>query len=451
MSLKRTSIRFRLILWNSAVLMIILSIVSLGIYFLMKNRLEIMEKSRLDTGYGTVEAVIRNARGDIMDLYHLGQKLLFRVTREGHLAYQTQAWHETEWTKRLEARPFGTYGTLQTAEGSHYWIRKGTIPEYNFNLIYAHDATDAAKSIHSLILILIAGLPGAVILAVVGGYFLAGRALSPVKAITQKAKEITAERLSERLPIPNPKDEIGNLASVFNETLSRLDGSFERLRRFTADASHELRTPLTSIRSVGEVALQRPMDEGSYREAIGSMLEETQRLTRLVDNLLILARGETGKAKLDPRPTNLSTLVGTVVDELRILAEDKQQTLSTLFSSPLAVNVDGATLRLAVSNVLHNAIIYTQKGGHIEVITARTEDRKATIDIIDDGPGIPEAERDKVFERFHRVDKARPRVEGGAGLGLAIARWAVEANDGVIFFLDKERPGTLCRITLPVC
>jgi len=295
MSLKRTSIRFRLILWNSAVLMIILSIVSLGIYFLMKNRLEIMEKSRLDTGYGTVEAVIRNARGDIMDLYHLGQKLLFRVTREGHLAYQTQAWHETEWTKRLEARPFGTYGTLQTAEGSHYWIRKGTIPEYNFNLIYAHDATDAAKSIHSLILILIAGLPGAVILAVVGGYFLAGRALSPVKAITQKAKEITAERLSERLPIPNPKDEIGNLASVFNETLSRLDGSFERLRRFTADASHELRTPLTSIRSVGEVALQRPMDEGSYREAIGSMLEETQRLTRLVDNLLILARGERAK------------------------------------------------------------------------------------------------------------------------------------------------------------
>ena len=449
MSLKRLSIRFRLILWNAAVLMIILSIISLGIYFLMKNRLQSMEKSRLDAGYGTVETVIRNSGGDIMDLYHLGQKLLFRVTRQGHLAYQTQAWHETEWTKRLEERNFGTYGALLTEEGIHYWIKKGSIPELNIHLIYAHDATDTTKSIHSLILILIVGLPGAVILAVVGGYFLAGRALSPVKAITQKAKEITAERLSERLPVLNRNDEIGNLASVFNETLSRLNGSFERLRRFTADASHELRTPLTSIRSVGEVALQKSMDEGSYREAIGSMLEETQRLTHLVDNLLILARGEAGKAKLDPRPTNLSALVSAVVEELRILAEDKQQTLSTRFSSPVTVKVDGATLRLAVSNVLHNAIIYTPKGGHIEVITSKTEDGKAMIDIIDDGPGIPEPERDKVFERFHRADKGRSRAEGGAGLGLAIARWAVEANDGVISLLDREGPGTLCRITLP--
>ncbi len=449
MSLKRTSIRLQLILWNAAVLIIILSIISLGIYFLMKNRLETIEKSRLNTGYGTVEAVIRNSRGDIMDLYHLGQKLLFRVTREGHLVYQTQAWHETEWAKHLEERSFGTYAKLQTGGGSRYWIKKGTIPEYNMNLIYAHDATDTAKNIQSLILILIAGLPGAIILAVTGGYFLAGRALSPVKAITQKAKEITAERLSERLPVPNPSDEIGNLASVFNETLSRLDSSFERLRRFTADASHELRTPLTSIRSVGEVALQESKDKGSYREAIGSMLEETQRLTRLVDNLLILARGDAGKAKLDPRPTNLSTLVSEVVEELRVLAEDKQQTLSTRFASHLTVNVDSTTIRLAVSNVLHNAIIYTQGGGHIEVITAKTEDGKATIDILDDGPGIPEAERDRIFERFHRLDKARTRAEGGAGLGLAIALWAVKVNDGVISFLEKKTPGTLCRITLP--
>ena len=150
----------------------------------------------------------------------------------------------------------------------------------------------------SLAAILMAGIPVAFFLSLIGGFFLAERALSPVKAITRKAKQITAESLSERLPVQNPHDEIGHLTAVFNETLARLENSFEQLRRFTADASHELRTPLTSIRSVGEVALQKPMDKKSSQEAIGSMLEETERLTRLVDNLLILARGDAKKAKI---------------------------------------------------------------------------------------------------------------------------------------------------------
>jgi len=296
---------------------------------------------------------------------------------------------------------------------------------------------------------LLAGFPCALVLAVAGGYLLAARALSPVAAVTRKAREITAERLGERLPVRNPNDEIGRLAMVFNQTLARLESSFEQLRRFTADASHELRTPLTSIRSVGEVALRGPMEREACREAIGSMLEETDRLTRLLENLLTLARGESGRAQLSRRPAELTSLVGEVVEELRILAEEKDQTLLLDAPAPISVVVDVASLRQAVTNVLHNAIRYTPAGGHLEVGVA-LRGGQAAIEIIDDGPGIPAADRSKVFERFYRVDEARSRADGGAGLGLSIARWAVEANAGHIEFCDREDPGSCCRITLPL-
>lgn len=449
MILGNLSIRLRLTLWHTVVLMAILSVVSFGTYFFMRNRLESMAWSKLDSGYATVEAVIKNSGGDLIDVYHLGQSSIFQLARDGRVVYQTLAWQDRLGKGTLKSESFDVYGLLHLTEGSIYWLKKGIEPEYGYEVIFAQDATSTTESIKSLAVILIVGIPCALILAILGGYFLAGRALSPVKAVTRKAREITAERLSERLPVLNPRDEIGRLASVFNDTLARLDSSFQHLRRFTSDASHELRTPLTSIRSVGEVALQGSMDRKSCQETIGSMLEETERLTQLVDSLLTLARGDAGKAELTPRSLDLSVLVGEVVDELRILAEEKNQALSMSFQPSVMVTADKATIRQAVSNVLHNAIMYTQKGGHIEVQTAKTEDKKAIIDIIDDGPGIPEPERTKVFERFYRVNRGRSRSEGGAGLGLAIARWAVEANGGVIAFREKESAGILCRITLP--
>lgn len=449
MIFRNLSIRLRLILWNAFVVLLILSVIFLGIYFFMQNRLDTMVQSKVDIGYKTIEDVIRNSGGDICDLYHLGQGIMFLITKEGKPVYQTEAWTIAPWTAKISAEQMDPYKTWQEEENRFFRLKKGSVPEYNFEIIYAFDASDTTESIKSLVLILIAGIPVALLLAILGGYFLAGRALSPVKAITRKAQDITAESLSERLPVKNPRDEIGHLAGVFNDTLSRLEGSFEQLRRFTADASHELRTPLTSIRSVGEVALKKSMDENSCQEAIGSMLEETDRLTHLVDNLLILARGDAGKTKLAPCPVNLSALVGEVVDELRVLAEEKNQKLSTSIEQEIEAKVDKETIRHAVSNILHNAILYTQDGGEVEVQTAKTENGEAVIDIIDNGPGIPESERTKVFERFYRVDKARSRAEGGAGLGLAIARWAVEVNRGAIAFRDNNGPGTCCRIILP--
>jgi heavy metal sensor kinase len=450
MKLLRTlNIRLRLTLWYTVVLAAILCASSITTYYIMRNRLESLALSKLDSSYATIEAILKNSGGDLFDIYNLGQNNLFQLAHEGKIVYQTTAWQDEPWTGMLDYDSFGTYGIWVSVDRPVYWLKKGIETEYGYEIIIAQDTTSTTQSIKSLALVLIVGIPCALILAVLGGYFLAGRVLLPIKAITRKAREISADRLSERLPVSNPDDEIGDLASVFNETLSRLEGSFLRLRQFTSDASHELRTPLTSIRSVGEVALQSTGETKACQEAIGSMLEETERLTHLVDSLLLLARGDAGKAKLNPVSFDLNDLAGEVVDELSVLSEEKNQTLTTSFQPSIFMNCDKPTLRHAISNVLHNAIRYTPKGGHISVQTIKTEENKAFIHIIDDGPGIPVSERKKVFERFYRIGGGRSRTEGGIGLGLAIARLAVEANGGDIQFLEKDGPGTFCRISLP--
>jgi len=185
-------------------------------------------------------------------------------------------------------------------------------------------------------------------LAIAGGYFLAGRVLAPVDAMAETARRITAASLSARLPVENTRDEFGRLATVFNETLARLEAAFEQLRRFTADASHELRSPLTGMRSVGEVALQRSLTAQGYREVIGSMLEEVDRLTRLVENLLLLTRADAGRIPLTRTLVDLRELVAGVVDSLRVLADEKDQRLTIDVAPRVMAECDAGVLRQGV-------------------------------------------------------------------------------------------------------
>src|SRR5437870_3869771 len=188
-------------------------------------------------------------------------------------------------------------------------------------------------------------MPLAVFLASLGGYFVARRSLAPVAAMADQAKQITSESLAERLPNPNPHDELGQLAAVFNQTLQRLENSFGELKRFTADASHELRTPLTALRTVGEVALRQADNPAALRETIGSMLEEAQRLNDLIESLLTLARMEGGKVLLQPEPVKLAQLAVEVRDNLGILAAERQQTIDVTGNDNLMVTVDRLLLR----------------------------------------------------------------------------------------------------------
>jgi signal transduction histidine kinase len=246
--------------------------------------------------------------------------------------------------------------------------------------------------------------------------------------------------------VHNPDDELGRLAAVFNETLARLQTSFEQMRRFTADVSHELRTPLTAIRSVGEVGLRGHRDEAAYRGIVGSMLEEADRLASLIDRLLTLSRAETGQAApLARQPLPLRTLADDVVAHLSVLAEEKRQTIEVEGADVMGV-ADRLVLRQAVINLVDNAIKYSPAGGRIHVRIAETA-REAVIDIVDSGPGIPDDARDRIFDRFYRVEDGGPTH--GVGLGLSIAKGAVEANGGRLALETSGPTGSTFRITIP--
>jgi heavy metal sensor kinase len=291
------------------------------------------------------------------------------------------------------------------------------------------------------------GLPITVLLIGLTGYVVAGRALRPVNLMARHAAKISAERLDDRLTISNPDDELGHLGQAFNMTLGRLEESFDQLRRFTADASHELRTPLTAIRSVGEVALQKTGGVPYYRDIIGSMLEEVNRLTRLVESLLTISRADAGQIELHQTTVNALELVQEAAALLESLAEEKHQTVVVEGNPTLNVWADRLILRQAVINLLDNAVKYSPVGGRIHVDVS-VDNHTVLVAFRDSGPGIPVEHRDKVFERFYRVDKARTRAEGGTGLGLSIVKWAVSVNGGSIDFDSDSGLGPGCTFTM---
>jgi heavy metal sensor kinase len=292
------------------------------------------------------------------------------------------------------------------------------------------------------------GLPLAGALSAAGAYLIAHRSLSPVSQIAARARQITADSLGGRLPVPNPYDELGQLATVFNATLARLENSFAELRRFTADASHELRTPLTALRAVGEAALRPDAgDTKSLRDALASMLEEARRLSDLVDALLLLARADTGGLSPSLQQVDLAGLVGEVRETLLVLAEEKSQRIE-IMAENLVVRADREMLRLALLNLLHNAIRYSREGTVI-CLRVKPREKTALVEVIDQGPGIAPEHQQKIFERFYRVDKARSRASGGAGLGLSIARWAAERQGAHIELESEPRRGSLFRIVIP--
>jgi heavy metal sensor kinase len=446
MNAPRLSVRARLALWHAGVLTLIVCVFSAGILFFVRESLFAGVDRQLHRALTTVDWVYHHEPEDIADLPTESGIAFFRVVVDGKLFYQTGDWERAGLTGAA-VDPGTAPDSWKGSDGTWYRVQVLAKPSYTVAAAVREGARRDA--LWSLIVILASGIPLAAALAVAGGYFLAGRALAPVGAMADKAGQITADSLGERLPIANPRDEFGRLAAVFNDTLSRLHDSFDRLRRFTADASHELRTPLTAMRSVGEVALQAPLDAARYREVIGSMLEEVQRLTHLVDSLLVLTRADCGATPPAREMVELGSLAGSVADHLRVLAEEKQQTLVVDPGARVEALCDPAILRLGLMNLLHNAIKYTPENGAISVRARETASGHSSIEVQDSGPGIAPAHRERIFERFYRGDTGFNGESPGAGLGLAIARWAVAANGGRIELESEESRGSLFRIVLP--
>jgi heavy metal sensor kinase len=420
------TVRARLTLWHAGALALIICLFAVGVCLFVRMNLYRSLDQQVREDLATIEKVYREETGDLGELA-LRTGTHFEVTEGPTVVYRTAGWPPTS------ATPF----------------RQGALTDSAHRIIAARDETPVRQTLWTLAMIMAVAIPCAVGLAILGGYFLAGHVLAPVGTMADTARRITADSLDARLPVSNSADEFGRLANVFNETLTRLDAAFDQLRRFTADASHELRTPLAAIRSVGEVSLQRSLSAEGYRDVIGSMLEEVDRLTRLVENLLLLTRAEAGRIPLTRATVDLRELVAGVSDGLRVLAEEKNQDLMVELPGPVAVECDATVLRQGITNLLHNAIKFTPAKGIIRVAARSTVGGDAVIEVEDSGPGIPAADHQRVFERFYRVDQARSRDTGGTGLGLAIARWAVEASGGRIELESVAGRGTLFRVVLP--
>ncbi len=452
MRLRPRSVRVRLTIWYTAALAGIVLCFALGIYLFVRSSLLQQIDGQLDRDLATVTRVVRDEPNEMNELAQHGSVALFQVSEGNEVIAETDGWSRFGLEKAIVDKHSAGPWSWESPNDLHYRLKIFTVaaPGHTSFVAVAEDEQTLRQSLESLAIILLFGIPFALALAIIGGYFLAGRVLAPIGAMAAKAGEITAERLSERLPIEDPHDEFGRLATVFNQTFARLEDSFERLRRFTADASHELRTPLTAIRSVGEVGLQENIDALACREVIASMLEEADRLTKLVDSLLTLSRADAGSVQFMREPTDLSALAVEVADCIQVLAEEKEQSLVVDAAEPVFIEIDPTTLRQALINLVDNAVKYTPQQGHIWVAVRKTAAGEAVVEVIDDGPGIPKEHQARIFDRFYRVDKGRSRDMGGTGLGLAITRWAVEVNDGRIELESEEGHGSIFRIVLPM-
>jgi heavy metal sensor kinase len=296
-------------------------------------------------------------------------------------------------------------------------------------------------------------IPIAILLAGVGGYFLARKSLAPVVAMSSQAGRIGAANLHERLAVQNERDELGHLARSFNSLLDRLGQSFERQRRFMADASHELRTPVAILRGEAEVALsQQARSPEEYRESLGVLHQEAERLAHIVEDLFTLTRADAGQYPLQPREFYLDELVSECVHSARTLALAKKICLNFEEASESPISADESLLRRMILNLLDNAIKYTLDGGRVTVTCCR-EGKNYVLSITDTGAGIPTELQPRIFERFFRVDKARSRAEsdgGGAGLGLSISRWIAEAHLGRLELTRSDSTGSTFSAYLPV-
>lgn len=293
--------------------------------------------------------------------------------------------------------------------------------------------------------------PLALLISVIGGWFLAHKSLKPVDELTKTAKEITAQNLSRRLPTHRVNDELGRLTEQFNDMISRLQASFTQIQQFSADASHELRTPLTIMRGEIEVALRNQRLSKDSRELLNSINDELIRLSSIVESLMILVKSDTGRLVFNMQPIDLDEFIAQLYEETKVLAESKKIKVKLERSQPIRIDGDVVRLKQLFLNLIDNALKYTPPRGQVTLILSKKEDC-AVLEVKDNGIGIPRKDQTKIFERFYRVDRTEDNVEdaGGSGLGLSIAKWITEAHNGSIEVKSREGKGSTFIVRLPI-
>ncbi|MFH1382336.1 MAG: ATP-binding protein [Chloroflexota bacterium] len=447
------SIRFRLTVWYLIVIVVLLAIFGTVAYFTLSHNLYQNLDNSLETRVNELRTTLVIERGRAV---FAGQpdELLLIYNTDGTL--QQSFGPSTEFTnidslvtQALDGQ--SSFLTATTGNGERIRLYGVPFPFGPFTrvaIIVGRPTTEIEGVLGMFRIIL--GFSGLAVfvLAAVGGVFLAGRALKPVERITRTAQAIGETDLSQRINV-HSEDELGRLASTLNRMIERLETAFTRQRQFTADASHELRTPLAIMEAESTLALSKERTDAEYRKSLELVSQEISYMSAIIGKLLFLARSDTGKEPLNLEEINLKEVLTGLASDVEALARDKGLQFMLGPLEDLTVRGDRVKLRQLFLNIFENAIRYTPDGGSISDSLVR-KDGMALVAISDTGIGIAPEHLPHIFERFYRVDKARSRAEGGAGLGLAIARHITETHGGKITVESQVGKGTTFYISLPL-
>src|SRR5277367_6350424 len=478
------SVRVRLTVWYSAVLAVVLVVVSVTTYLIVRKTsmqrtdsdlavladsfLVTLQAELADAPGGKDSAILSAAKQSMIE--HRSNSDAFVVLEPGGEIIATStdvisssAQSEDAVKRSLASNDFQRFARIGeskavgwgTIRGEHSrlraYSREFQVNSQPYLLIVLHLLHAQNEMLETIRLTFMWMILVGLLLAGTGGYFLARKSLAPVVAMGEHARRIGAINLHERLPVLNANVELGQLATIFNDLLDRLDQSFERQRRFIADASHELRTPLAILCGEAEVAMsQQGRTAEDYLESLVILHEQTSRLIKIVEDLFTLTRADSGQYPLSPEDVYLEEVVAECAHSAKTLAREKNIELTVDASAECLVRGDPALLRRMILNLLDNAIKYTGEGGRVD-ISCRTTQTACEVHIIDTGPGIPPELHSRIFERFFRADPARSRSgrEGGAGLGLSISLWIAQAHHGRLELVRSDATGSHFAVHLP--
>ena len=460
-------LRVRLTLWYGSALAMVLITFSVVLYVLTaRNLRDDVDQSLEETATAAVRSLQERGFLPLIDEEELLSQFpeLARIDKffqifspSGTITIRSPniRQHEVPLSRAALKASFNGQTILESAKYPHEPpLRLISVPIiHRGNLLYIVQVGTSMESIEDtlrrFLILLIVAMPIALAVSLAAGWFLAGRALRPVDAITLAAQRIAAGDLSQRLTMPTAPDEIGRLAGTFNNMIGRLDTSFRQIRQFTSDASHELRTPLTVMKGETELVLRRPRALEDYQAVLESNLEEIDRMTRIVEELLFLSRADMGEVKMESRPVLLEALVEDIHRQAPLLGQDRNIEVVLGTVMPALVQGDELRLRELLLNLVENAIKYSHPGGKVEIGLA-TVGQEAILSVTDQGIGIGPEDHTKIFNRFFRTDGARNHTKKGTGLGLAICAWIVEFHKGRISVKSDVGQGSTFTVTLPL-
>jgi two-component system, OmpR family, heavy metal sensor histidine kinase CusS len=458
--MKHLTIRWRLTLWYGIVLTATLVVFSVAVNVLMRHHLLALT----DAGLAEELVELKDEIGRAKSMTRLSEELRLRFGKHsgyeflitdaaGRIVFQSDQFPAGAW--RPETIPGSSSRLIyenRNLDGMGYSrvvSRAVSGPAGAVVIRAAISLAPNEQAMRELVAVLLSIGPLALTGTLGGGYWLARKALAPVDRMAATAAEITSSRLDRRLATPDSHDELGRLATTFNDMIARLQRSFEEVRRFTADAAHELRTPLALMRTEAEVALRSPRSPEQDSRVLENLLEEIDRLTRLIAQLLFLCREDAGVATGDRQPVRLDEVIREVADHVQVAALEKGLCLKLDDPASCRVLGDADRLRQLVFNLLDNAIKYTPAGGTITV-RGESPNGYAKLIVADTGVGIPPDHLPHVFDRFYRVDPSRSDETEGAGLGLSICRSIAEAHGGGVQIESATTLGTRVTLVLPV-